>query len=451
MNKEKIQKYGNRLAIIAIVILAGLAIYMQTRNDKTELVLNSTYDKSFYELVEYVNNMETLLAKAQISNTPEYSAKTLTEIWRAANLAESSLGQIPITHMTLANTLKFINQVGDYSYALSRKTIENNKLSDQDFENLEMLYNKCNELNVVLAQLSSDLSSKSLSWKELVKDDENTLFAQEVSNISKDSFGNIEKGLQDYEGLIYDGPFSEHMTSPTPKGLGSEEYSKEKAEEKIYEYVDKNSIDKIEYIGKVNGTIVAHRFNIYLKTKNNIMIDITELGGHVLWMNYDRDVSHEQIDVQKAKEKALAFLNGHGYNNMKESYYTVENGIATINFAYTQSGVICYTDLIKVKVALDNGDILGMESKGYLNSHTERNIEEVKISLEEARKIINPKMEILSEGLAIVPTDWSTEVLTYEFKGRVQENDFIVYVDANTGKEQDVFIIIDSPNGMLAI
>ena len=117
------KKGGYALAIIVIFILTFLSIYLQMENKKISLVLNGTYDKSFFELVEYVNNMETLLAKAQISNTPEYSAKNLTEIWRQANLAESALAQIPVTHIALTNTQKFINQLGDYSYALSRKTI----------------------------------------------------------------------------------------------------------------------------------------------------------------------------------------------------------------------------------------------------------------------------------------------------------------------------------------
>lgn len=451
MDRETQHQNGHRLALIAIIILAGLAIYLQIQNKQTQLVLNSTYDKSFYELVEYVNNMETLLAKAQISNTPEYSAKTLTEIWREANLAESSLGQIPITHMTLTNTLKFINQVGDYSYALSRKTIENSSLEEEDFKNLEMLYTRCNELNVVLGQLANDLASKSLSWKELTKEANHAAFAQEVANLSQESFGNIEKGLQDYEGLIYDGPFSEHMTSPEPKGLGSEVYTEEQAKEKIFQYIDRNAVDHVDYEGKVEGTIVTHRFTVHLKDKDTLTIDLTEKGGQILWMNYNRNIGETKLNVETAKQKALAFLTGHGYANMKESYYTVEDGIVTINFAYTQNGVICYTDLIKVKVALDNGDVLGLESKGYLNSHHEREIEEPKVSMEQARAVINPRMEILSEGLAIVPTDWSTEVLTYEFKGRVEDNNFIVYVNAQTGKEQEVFIIIDTPNGSLAI
>lgn len=451
MNNDAIHKKGHILAIVVIIALIAFAICLKIENNQTKLVLNSTYDKSFYELIEYVNDMETLLAKAQISTTPEYSAKTLTEIWREANLAESCLGQIPATHMTLANTLKFINQVGDYSYSLSRKTIENTPLSQEDFKNLENLYSRCSKLKNVLGQLSQDLLGNSFSWSELMKGESNALFAQEVANISQDSFGNIEKDLQDYEGLIYDGPFSEHMTSPTPKGLGKDIYDENKAREKVYEYIDKNSVDELSYNGIVDGTIKAHRFTATLKGGSTVMVDITELGGHVLWLNYNRELGTQNLDIEAAKKKAVAFLEGHGYKNMKESYYTIENCVATINYAYVQSGVVCYTDLIKIKVALDNGDILGMESKGYLNSHSERNIEEPKVSLQEARKIINKRMEVLSEGLAIVPTDWSTEVLTYEFKGKVEDNNFIVYVNANTGKEQNVFIIIDTPGGMLAI
>ncbi|MBQ9267067.1 MAG: germination protein YpeB [Clostridia bacterium] len=277
MNGKINSRGGFALALVVIAILSFLAIYLQMQNNKTKLVLNSTYDKSFFELVEYINNMETLLAKAQISNTPEYSAKNLTEIWRQANLAESALGQIPITHTTLTNTLKFINQVGDYSYSLSRKTIENNKLSDEDFSNLQMLYTRCNELNILLGELASDLSAQSLSWDELRKEENNALFAQEVANISQDSFGNIEKGLQDYEGLIYDGPFSEHMTSPEPKGLANEEYSEEQLKEKVYEFVDRSAITEVIYEGVVDGTITAHRFNVKLKMGNDIVLDFTKM------------------------------------------------------------------------------------------------------------------------------------------------------------------------------
>ena len=78
--------------------------------------------------------------------------------------------------------------------------------------------------------------------------------------------------------------------------------------------------------------------------------------------------------MQKEKE----FLNNHGFKDMKETYYLKQDGIVTINYAYTQNNVVIYSDLIKVKIALDNGEVLGIETTGYLNNHTQRDTSKVK-------------------------------------------------------------------------
>ena len=44
-----------------------------------------------------------------------------------------------------------------------------------------------------------------------------------------------------------------------------------------------------------------------------------------------------------------------------------------------------------------------------------------------------------------------TEILCYEFKGKVGETDFLVYVNAENGKQEDILIITDTPNGVLTI
>lgn len=59
---------------------------------------------------------------------------------------------------------------------------------------------------------------------------------------------------------------------------------------------------------------------------------------------------------------------------MKESYYSIYDGLITINFAYTESDIVFYGDLIKVSVALDNGEVVGREARGFLMSHCSRNI-----------------------------------------------------------------------------
>ena len=147
--------------------------------------------------------------------------------------------------------------------------------------------------------------------------------------------------------------------------------------------------------------------------------------------------------IYEANEKGKEFLNLRGISNMKATYYLKEGGIVTINYAYEQNGVTIYPDLIKVKVALDNGEILGVETSGYLNNHTERTFTKAKISIEEAKSKLNKSLEITSEGMAIIPTEWKTEILCYEFKGKIDDTDFLVYTNVETGREENILVIID--------
>ena len=136
---------------------------------------------------------------------------------------------------------------------------------------------------------------------------------------------------------------------------------------------------------------------------------------------------------------------------MKETYFLKQDGIVTINYAYTQNDVVVYSDLIKVKVALDNGEVLGIETTGYLNNHSDRDVSKIKISKEEAKKTLNKGLNVMSEGLAIIPTEYKTEILCYEFKGKVEDREFLVYINAENGREEDVLIITNTPNGTLTM
>ena len=106
---------GQRLAFVLIIILALFCTYLKIQNNKVVQTLESSYSRSLYELVDYLDDVETLLAKAQISSSSEYAAKTLTDIWRKADLAQEALSQIPVTHMTLENVLKYLNQLSRHS------------------------------------------------------------------------------------------------------------------------------------------------------------------------------------------------------------------------------------------------------------------------------------------------------------------------------------------------
>ena len=40
-------------------------------------------------------------------------------------------------------------------------------------------------------------------------------------------------------------------------------------------------------------------------------------------------------------------------------------------------------------------------------------------------------------------------MLCWEFKGKVDDTDFLVYINCETGKEEDILVIVNTPNGTL--
>ena len=56
-----------------------------------------------------------------------------------------------------------------------------------------------------------------------------------------------------------------------------------------------------------------------------------------------------------------------------------------------------------------------------------------------------------SESLVIIPTEWKTEILCYEFKGKIDETEFLVYVNAKNGREENILVIRETPGGILTM
>lgn len=404
------------LALLLAVIILGLYTYQKQKEARQ--ASENSYNRAFYELINYMEEVETYLAKSTITSTAEHEAETLANVWSEANLASVFLSQLPIKTEELQNSQKFLNQASNYAYTLSQKAMAGEDLTDEELKNLESLHDYAVGLKDTLNQLANEINQGTISWGELTREG-NIAFAQQVDNISKDSFGNIENTFHDYAGLIYDGAFSEHMISPERRGLTGENIDENKARE-IAKNFTGASDENISSNGLMeNGNIPL--FNFIIKQDDiQKSISISQKGGHLVYMNFYREIGEEKISNDEAIEIGKNFLNEKGYSNMKETYYIKQDGNIVINYAYNQDGVKVYPDLIKVKVALDNGEILGIETMGYLNCHHEREIPKNLILAESAKAKLNRRIEVASQNLAIIPTEFGSEILCWEFTGKAR-------------------------------
>lgn len=436
--------------VVLLVLTAITGYYAFSLREKYNNLNNNNYTEALSNLVNYVNSVESYLAKSMISRSSEHAAQTLTQVWRDSNLAMVYLSRIPLQDDGLSQTAKFLNQVSDYSFSLSTKNINGEQLTDEDFQNLESIYNYSVSLENTLNQLSDELYSGEINWESL-NTQGNTQFAQSVDNVN--IFSNIDGNLNDYEGLIYDGAYSDHVNKAEKVGLTGNDIDEEQAKNKVREFFGNDNIENIDSNGFIeNADIPSYDFSVNIKDKQEkYSIMISKKGGHVVQSSLDREVTEEKMSQEEANEIGKKYLSDRGFPNMEETYFIKQGNVVTVNYAYNDNGVIIYPDLIKVRIALDNGEILGIETSGYLNSHTQRQYKVPKISIDKARASLNSKLQINSEKLAIIPTEWKTEIFCYEFKGKVEDKEFLVYINVETGKEEDILVILDTPGGTLTV
>ena len=137
---------------------------------------------------------------------------------------------------------------------------------------------------------------------------------------------------------------------------------------------------------------------------------------------------------------------------MTMTYYEIADNILTANFAAVQGDFTLYTDLIKVSVAMDDGGIVSFDARGYLTNHYERELPTPKLTAEEARNSVSSILEVQSTRMALIPSDGDNELYCYEFRCQEEDGrDILVYINCETGQEEQILILLTSESGTLVI
>ena len=455
MNTNTISKHRiiYWLLTSVIIILAIYSGYLFTQRKAFETTVENNYNRAFHELVSYVDDIDTLLQKSMLVSSASQMSGISSELFRQSTAAKACLGQLPISEVQLESTEKFLSQVGDYTYSLSQNVINSKDITDEDYKSLNDLGKYATALNDKLLKMQQDIYNGDISFGTVRKTAKE--YMQNTAKAAGDDiftqFENVEKEFQEYPSLIYDGPFSEHIENIKPVML---ENAKEITKEEGLGIAKKFLGDRgqnLAYSGESqNSAIDSYSYSSSLNDRE-IYITISKKGGYPVYFLDTREVGEEKYDVNNAITLGKEFLNSKGYVSLKESYYDKSNGVATINFAYTQGDIICYSDLIKVKVALDNGEIVGIETNGYIMNHKHRDFESIELTEEQAKSYINKHLSVDSTSIALIPKDNKKEVLCYEFKGNHNDRNFLIYINAKTGAEEEILMLIESEEGILTI
>ncbi len=66
--------------------------------------------------------------------------------------------------------------------------------------------------------------------------------------------------------------------------------------------------------------------------------------------------------------------------------------------------------------------------------------------------MVTDDLKILSEGLAVIPTAGKFELLCHEFKCEALDGrHYILYVNAETGQQEKILVLLEDENGSLTL
>ncbi len=422
---------------IATLILSSILTFTFLTPTKNDNLLEYSYQKSYYDTVERVKNMDLNLSKVIASKDQVAMQGYLMDLAINSELAENNIQQLPLQDESKYYTSKLINQIGDYAKYLNKKIARGESLTEQEKTTLF-------RLSVANATLLDTLNQTTSGM------DENfsfTALSEQKDSAFLQSLTELENLSVEYPELIYDGPFSDGVDNKEIKGLTGENITEAGAKEEFTKIFSNLGLTDIQNAGELNGKIEC--FNLSATVNGDLLYaQISKIGGKLIMFDYAGSCNATSFDESSAKAKAEEFLAGLGLQDMKAVWSDISNNAYTFNFAYTQNNVVVYADLIKVRVCAETNMVIGMEATGYYINHTERIIGNPVITEKKARSYVSDDMEVQKGRLVLVPVG-EMEKLCYEFEGWLDDSVYYIYIDAVTGKQVELLKVITSTEGNL--
>lgn len=436
----------------AMLVLVGYCISIYQSNLAYRRTITNSYLRAFSQVVASVDRIDSTMQKELYVVTPAMVSMLSAEIQAEAATAQEALGELPYANIELEQTAAFLAKVGDYASALSRSAAANGSLSQEEMDNLEAMSSACSQLRERLNTLANQLNEGSADLEDVKAVEQRLSQMTEGGDVLAGSaFENVETNFPELPTMTYDGPFSDHLASSQPKMLeGLGEISAEEALIAAAACTGyRESIFSLA--GEVEGEIPCYTCNASVDG-GELTVWVTKAGGKVMSITNSRSVGTASLTPDQGAMAAYEFLSKNGFENMVETYRYNSDGRLTVNFAYRENDVLCYPDLCSVTVALDTGSILSFECTSYLSNHTQRTLEVPAVSVDDARAKVSPKLDVLREQLALIPTDGEYEVLCWEFVCEAENGQhYIVCINAATGAEQKILILLEDENGTLAL
>ncbi|MFX3633510.1 MAG: germination protein YpeB [Candidatus Pristimantibacillus sp.] len=427
---------------VMTLLLIGSAYWgYQEHQEKNSILIKAEnqYQRAFHDLTYHVEQVHQQLGNTLAVNSTSqgYQRKGLVNVWRLTGEAQNEINQLPLTLLPFHEAEDFLSRIANFAYKTSVRDLTKQPLTDEEFKTMKTLYAKSEEISKDLLGMQDKVLSNNLRWMDV----EIALASAKSKGDTTiiDGFKTVDNKVSQYPEINWGPSVTTMYQKRTINMLGGKLVTVEDIKKHAAEFVGKNASDiKVVENGKDSDFPSFSATVMDSKSGNRLQMDYTQKGGQLLWFMDSREIGEKQLNLQQAREAADKFLNDHGFKDMQAVSYDEFKNTASLTYVTMQDGVLVYPDKLKVKVALDNGEAVGLQANDYVYEHHKRNLPKAKLTKEEARKALNSEMKVTKEQLALIMSDIGEEVLCYEYSGQINGSQYRIYINAETGLEESI-------------
>lgn len=425
--------------MLAVIVISSVMSATNMKAYKTELEVS--YQQSLAEFAECLDKVDTDITKSLVSNSKGEVYDLSRDLYAQCSTAKNAMSRLPVSQMELGNAYKFLSQCSDYAQYIGSKIDKNEIITEEEHQNLKNLLGYAQKFSEQAKDMVATVNAGAMITEGEVKS-VNQINVYPLSN----SFNAGAEIFEDFPTLLYDGPFSDQVLNKASKLVKSADVKTREECRKIFASAIGADVNNVSYETDDKSKIPCYTFKCGRYTGL-----VTKQGGYIKEILYSGRIQSSNITAENACNLAVKALEELGYSNMTVCYYNVENNICTVNCAYQKDNVCYYSDLIKVGISMNDGELVSMDAKTYLTNHTNRKPKIAKLSTNQAKKKLSKYIEVKNSKMCVIPKESGKETQCYEFtcKSKDTGEDTLVYINCDTGEEEDIMMVLKSASGTL--
>ncbi len=419
--------------------LAGALFWGYTRNaeaNRLALRAENEYQQAFHRLDFTVTNVEDTLARSLATTAPRLQQQLFGDLRVYSASAVESLANLPLTNVKMERTQKFLNDTLTVSDELDMQLEKGQKLTSTQWNQLKELHGQAAFLKKELQELGGLVAGGRIRLRDTER-----VTAAGVDGTAEtpvlQGISNVEKGLTPPPGeegaeASQAGP---HMK---PKADLGPKVPVEEAQRIAAKFPDLPPGAGPQLVGRADGNLPVYLFSLTKTNNVPVTIAVTEDGGHVLEMLDGRPQGPPTLQRDQVIAQAREFTTKNGLSNVVDlayDEYGEEGGVAVVTLAPVENDLVIFHQRIKVRVARDNGEILGYDARDHWVNRKPRQFPSPRLDQAAAVRKLAPHLQPEQALLGVTDTDWDGEQLVWRIKARFDGQKFEVYINAQTGEE----------------